>query len=169
MTLGWSQERTEKCARLWMEGKSASQVAKCLGGITRNSVISKVHRMGLKRSEATTRHNRASHRSKNGFNGGPPRLRKRRVKFAQTAEKFLEAAFAEPALHVKQEPVVPVIAHEEPEQGHVELVDLQPSSCKWPYGDGPFTFCGEPKTYGRPYCKKHTGLAFAGLPGKRKP
>ena len=43
----WTDERTEQCTSLWTEGLSASQIARVLGNTTRNSVIGKVHRLGL--------------------------------------------------------------------------------------------------------------------------
>ena len=45
--LGWSEDRVERLKALWADGLSASQVAKQLGGVTRNAVIGKVHRLGL--------------------------------------------------------------------------------------------------------------------------
>src|SRR5437660_1693468 len=43
----WTDERVETLKKLWTEGLSASQIAAELGGITRNAVIGKVHRLGL--------------------------------------------------------------------------------------------------------------------------
>jgi GcrA cell cycle regulator len=43
----WTDERVETLKRMWTEGQSASQIAKELGGVTRNAVIGKVHRLGL--------------------------------------------------------------------------------------------------------------------------
>jgi GcrA cell cycle regulator len=45
--MGWTEERVELLKRLWLEGQSASQIALQLGGVTRNAVIGKVHRLGL--------------------------------------------------------------------------------------------------------------------------
>lgn len=45
--MSWSDERVEVLKKLWGEGQSASQIAKELGGVTRNAVIGKVHRLGL--------------------------------------------------------------------------------------------------------------------------
>jgi len=45
--MSWTDERVEKLKELWAEGMSASQIAKQLGGVTRNAVIGKVHRLGL--------------------------------------------------------------------------------------------------------------------------
>ena len=45
--MGWTEERVELLKKLWVEGLSASQIAGRLGGVTRNAVIGKVHRLGL--------------------------------------------------------------------------------------------------------------------------
>src|SRR4051812_13524175 len=45
--MGWTDERVETLKKLWLDGLSASQIAKSLGGVTRNAVIGKVHRLGL--------------------------------------------------------------------------------------------------------------------------
>jgi GcrA cell cycle regulator len=45
--MGWTEERVEQLKSLWAEGLSASQIARVLGGVTRNAVIGKVHRFGL--------------------------------------------------------------------------------------------------------------------------
>lgn len=47
MTAGWTEDRVGALTKLWLEGQSASQIAKELGGVTRNAVIGKVHRLGL--------------------------------------------------------------------------------------------------------------------------
>ena len=45
--MSWTDDRVETLKRMWAEGQSASQIAKELGGVTRNAVIGKVHRLGL--------------------------------------------------------------------------------------------------------------------------
>ena len=52
--MAWTDERVETLKKMWGEGQSASQIAKELGGVTRNAVIGKVHRLGL--SNRGTRH-----------------------------------------------------------------------------------------------------------------
>lgn len=42
----WTEERTELARRLYCEGVSCSQIAKRLGGVSRNAVIGKMHRIG---------------------------------------------------------------------------------------------------------------------------
>ena len=45
--MSWTDERVETLKRMWSDGQSASAIAKELGGVTRNAVIGKVHRLGL--------------------------------------------------------------------------------------------------------------------------
>ena len=50
--MAWTDDRVETLKRMWSEGASASQIAKELGGVTRNAVIGKVHRLGLSNRNA---------------------------------------------------------------------------------------------------------------------
>ena len=52
--MSWTDERVETLKKMWAEGQSASQIAKELGGVTRNAVIGKVHRLGLSNRVGTT-------------------------------------------------------------------------------------------------------------------
>src|SRR5258706_5925282 len=60
--MAWTDERVEQLKKLWSEGLSASQIAGRLGGVTRNAVIGKVHRLGLSGRATTSR--MKSHRSR---------------------------------------------------------------------------------------------------------
>ena len=51
--MSWTDDRVEILKKMWGEGQSASQIAKELGGVTRNAVIGKVHRLGLSNRTAT--------------------------------------------------------------------------------------------------------------------
>jgi GcrA cell cycle regulator len=55
--MSWTDERVETLKRMWAEGQSASQIAKELGGVTRNAVIGKVHRLGLSNRVTGAGHN----------------------------------------------------------------------------------------------------------------
>ena len=46
-----------------------------------------------------------------------------------------------------------------PDEGRYDLMDLPTKGCRWPHGDGPFTFCGEPAARGNPYCPAHRARA----------
>ena len=62
--MGWTDERVELLKKLWAEGLSASQIAGRLGGVTRNAVIGKVHRLGLSGRATSSRSSTQDH-------GGP--------------------------------------------------------------------------------------------------
>ena len=53
--MSWTDERVELLKKMWAEGNSASAIAKELGGVTRNAVIGKVHRLGLSNRTTTTK------------------------------------------------------------------------------------------------------------------
>src|SRR3954467_14952990 len=45
--MSWTDERIERLKALWTQGMTASQIAEELGGVSRNAVIGKAHRLGL--------------------------------------------------------------------------------------------------------------------------
>ena len=56
---------------------------------------------------------------------------------------------------------VPVIVDVQPAAKHVDLLELEPGQCRWPYGDGPFTFCGCPTASDDgSYCRAHQAQAY---------
>lgn len=184
--MSWTDERVETLKTMWTEGKSASQIAKELGGVTRNAVIGKVHRLGLS--------NRASAASK-------PVKEKPAAKAEPKAAPLKEAAPAE-AKPVREKPAAPAApipgrrpvlvpgqplppqpsANEispealatvkEVEKGAMKLslLELTERTCKWPIGDPAteeFWFCGLPTQSGKPYCEAHVGVAFQPMSSRR--
>jgi GcrA cell cycle regulator len=146
---GWSEDRVERLKALWADGLSASQVAKELGGVTRNAVIGKIHRLGLAGRAAGGRIARPRPASS-------PRPRR------------LAAPRATPRVPMIAAPVAaPVPAPEGP--GLIaSMSDLCGHVCKWPIGDpkaADFSFCGRPMDGAGPYCAGHGVAAFR--PGKR--
>ena len=139
--MGWTDERVELLKRLWLDGLSASQIAKQLGGVTRNAVIGKVHRLGLSGRAAPSQPARPVFKAPR-----PPRP-------AHTpAPRRVEAVHAPtPA---------PVFYVEEP--GSATVLTLGAHMCKWPIGDPAtdnFTFCGRRSADG-PYCNEHARMAY---------
>ena len=65
----WSDDRVEQLKTLWTEGLSASQIARALGGVTRNDVIGKVHRLGLA-GRATSMRSERSEQSRLAWRSG---------------------------------------------------------------------------------------------------
>lgn len=129
----WTEGATTQLRRLWLTRISASKIAKQLGGpITRNAVIAKLYRLGLKLPK-------------------DERLR------AQTKKGAAPKKPPPPRAH----PTVATPPYTPPHRPHhgplVDLVDLKACQCRWPVGDPKepaFGFCG--RTTNQRYCAEHT-------------
>jgi GcrA cell cycle regulator len=146
----WSSERIEQLRSLWHDGLSASQIATHLGGITRNAVIGKAHRLGL-----TGRPSPIKNRSISVARPRPPR--RPRVEHTHAPR----AVAAAPVHHVRHvEPPQPVELEDMPGATILTLTDR---ICKWPIGDPrhpDFHFCGRASAEGLPYCTDHARRAY---------
>jgi GcrA cell cycle regulator len=155
---GWTDDRVELLAKLWSEGQSASQIAAVLGGgVTRNAVIGKVHRLGL------------SGRGKTGAAPAQPRQAKptraptHPMTMAEPAVADGQAEVAE--ARATPAPVTPwrqeIVAI--PETQRVTILELRDTMCRRPLGDPSkpdFGFCGQRSVTGLPYCGAHCQLAY---------
>ncbi|MEO1472515.1 MAG: GcrA family cell cycle regulator [Pseudomonadota bacterium] len=155
--MAWTEDRVETLKKLWAEGHSASQIAKQLGGVTRNAVIGKVHRLGLSGRATPSRPVKR-----------PPRLARPKPQVMPDgtikAPKPAVAASEKPDTLKKTEkdalvalPPAPVANGEA-----ATILTLRDSMCKWPIGDPAdptFAFCGRKSECG-PYCAEHAKVAF---------
>ena len=152
----WTDERVELLRRLWLEGHSASQIAKQLGGVTRNAVIGKVHRLGLSGRATPSQPARPIFKAPR-----PPR-----PATAQTPT-IRRAAESRP---VPSPPCPAAIVHVE-QRGTATVLTLGAHMCKWPIGDpssAEFSFCGRRAGPDGPYCPDHARLAYQPQPLKKK-
>jgi GcrA cell cycle regulator len=147
--MGWTEERVETLKKLWIEGLSASQIAKQLTGVTRNAVIGKVHRLGLAGRATPSR----------------PAKRPRPVSRPRIASSSSSSAVSRPRM--APAPYLALVPQLEPlkaEDGSVTTVlTLSENVCKWPIGDptdAGFAFCGRGAGASGPYCQDHAALAF---------
>ncbi len=160
--MSWTDDRVELLKKLWTEGLSASQIAGRLGGVSRNAVIGKVHRLGLA-GRATTSRNK------------PARARPR-ISTMKRATRPRMAQLGNPALRALYQPegdryVPPPEEINIPPEERVKLVDLTECSCRWPIGDPQtqeFGFCTNKKVAGLPYCEVHARRAFQPPQSQRK-
>ena len=150
MTAGWTEDRVGTLKKLWLEGQSASQIAKALGGgVTRNAVIGKVHRLGLS-GRATP-----SQPARTTFRTTRPRPAAAAPQ-APSAPRRIEAAQPRPAAA----PPVPAPMPDLP--GTATVMTLGAHMCKWPIGDPSsreFSFCGRRASEGV-YCVEHARVAY---------
>lgn len=155
--MSWTNERVELLRRLWSEGHSASRIAGELGGITRNAVIGKVHRLGLSGRPASA-------------SPGAPRPRKARAAPPCTSAVSGNTALAQDyALEAEAEPEV--VDNIIPLTQRRTILELTESTCRWPVGDpgsGDFFFCGGNAVGGLPYCSCHARLAYQPAADRRR-
>lgn len=156
--MSWTDDRVSLLKKLWVEGHSAAQIAKQLGGgVTRNAVIGKVHRLGLAGRATPSRPAKRPAR---------PQQRPRIASAGGVATPRPRMAPQPPVLHL-----VPPLEPLRREDGSVTTVlTLNDRVCKWPIGDpgtDEFAFCGRGSCAG-PYCAEHARLAFQPQQQKKK-
>jgi GcrA cell cycle regulator len=138
--MSWTDEKVAKLKELWGKGNTASQIAEIIGGISRNAVIGKAHRLNLS-AKIKTRTATTNRNFENSLEEKSYKLNKgRRSKFKSL---IIEKDF---------EP-------ENPKQ----LEELDENSCKWPIGhpnEKSFYFCGRTSLKDFSYCKLHLLYAY---------
>lgn len=155
--MSWTDERVEALKKLWQEGLSASQIAGRIGGVTRNAVIGKVHRLGLAGRATTSR--MKSHRPRRTPAAQKMRPARPQQRFGTPASSPLRDLYrAEGESYVPpvEDVVIPLA-----ERKYIQT--LTENCCRWPIGDpqlADFHFCGKKKVAGLPYCDVHARRAF---------
>ena len=138
--MSWTEEKVSKLKELWGKGNTASQIAEIIGGISRNAVIGKAHRLNLSAKIKT----RAATSNKNFENLEENRIVKtRKTRGGRFKSLIIEKDF-------------------EPEQPK-QLEELDENSCKWPIGnpdEKSFYFCGRSSLKDFSYCKLHLLYAY---------
>jgi GcrA cell cycle regulator len=177
--MSWTDERVETLKRMWSEGQSASQIAKELGGVTRNAVIGKVHRLGLS--------NRTGGAAPKATTKAEPK--KKATTKAEPKAKVETAPVDKPIVPMRKpiitagQPLPPqpsaneispealaTVREVEKKSKKISLMELTERTCKWPVGDpatDDFWFCGLPVQQGKPYCEAHVGVAFQPMSARR--
>ncbi len=164
--MSWTEDRVSRLTKLWADGLSASQIAADLGGVTRNAVIGKVHRLGLSgrvksASSAASRIKRQPRSS-----GYAPTRAPRATPRTSGANALKIDAVAE--VRYRPKPVEDVVI---PISRHLTVMQLTEDTCKWPNGDpqnSDFSFCGHRSKETTPYCEFHSKLAFQPASERRR-
>jgi len=159
--MSWTDERVELLKKLWSDGLSASQIAAELGGITRNAVIGKVHRLGL------------SGRAKSTSAGAPhqrkPRAPSHMLRIGRAAIRGNTALAHAFDLELETEPEL--IDNIIPIGQRRTILELNEQTCRWPVGDpgsSDFFFCGGNTVPGLPYCAYHARVAYQPVSDRRR-
>jgi len=144
--MSWNDEKVTKLKELWGKGNTASQIAEIIGGLSRNAVIGKAHRLNLSskvRAKSSSSNQNFQDSSKESDS------KQRRDRKSNFKSLIIEKGF-------------------EPENPK-KLEELDESSCKWPIGhpeEEAFYFCGRSSLKDFSYCKLH--LLYAYQPKGRK-
>ncbi|MEL6267169.1 MAG: GcrA family cell cycle regulator [Pseudomonadota bacterium] len=185
--MGWTEERVERLKELWNEGMSASKIAKELGGVTRNAVIGKVHRLGLSNrtapAAAAAPEEEAAPADTMARSEAQPAVAPVEVAAPESApEPVSLPQRREPVFRDASQPRPPGLPTPEEENARatlaeiekmarkLTLLELTERTCKWPIGDpndDDFHFCGLPAVAGKPYCEHHVGIAFQPMSTRR--
>ena len=139
--MSWNEEKVNKLKELWGKGNTASQIAEIIGGISRNAVIGKAHRLNLS-AKIKTRTATSNQNFENSLKDNN-QIQQRRGRKSKFKSLIIEKDF---------EP-------ENPKQ----LEELDENSCKWPIGhpdEESFYFCGRSSLKDFSYCKLHLLYAY---------
>jgi len=162
--MSWTEERVSRLTKLWADGLSASQVAADLGGVTRNAVIGKVHRLGLSgRAKPAASRVKRQTRSNTGYAATRTTRAAPRTRGATALKMDVDAE-----IRFTPKPVEDVVI---PISRKLTLMQLSEKTCKWPTGDPQrpdFSFCGHNSKEATPYCEFHSKLAFQPASERRK-
>ncbi|SEK25923.1 GcrA cell cycle regulator [Roseovarius azorensis] len=190
----WNDERVELLKKMWGEGQSASQIAKELGGVTRNAVIGKVHRLGLSnrsgsggpatsagsadtKSEVRPETKATKTVSKSAPKPAPKPEMTSDPAPAATQPSRIKAIIPagqplppQPSANEIDPEALAKVNEIEKKARKLTLMELTERTCKWPVGDPAtpnFWFCGLPVQSGKPYCEAHVGVAFQPMSSRR--
>ncbi|WP_439521365.1 GcrA family cell cycle regulator [Marivita sp.] len=189
--MSWTDERVDMLKKMWGEGQSASQIAKELGGVTRNAVIGKVHRLGLSNRAGAAGTAKPDLKPAAKTEAAKPKAAPKPVPVVKPVkpEVLMETKSATPpssprkqiipagqplppqpsANEISPEALAKVNAVEKKAK-KLTLMELTERTCKWPVGDPAtpdFWFCGLPVQQGKPYCEAHVGVAFQPMSSRR--
>ena len=138
--MSWTDEKVTKLKELWGKGNTASQIAEIIGGISRNAVIGKAHRLNLEARAPSKQSGSSRSKENRQMAKRSPAPMSRKAKFQSILlDKNFEA--------------------ENPKS----LEELTEETCKWPIGhpnEEKFYFCGRKPENDFPYCKLHVLYAF---------
>lgn len=133
--MSWTDEKIEDLKKLWAKGLSTAEIGRELG-VSKNAVVGKSHRLGLKPRPSP-------------ISGKPAET---------TAANGTAPAAAAPAKTKAVKPAKPKASEK-----IGDIIDLGPQMCRWPFndpGDEDFHFCGRQVAPSKPYCPEHCAVAY---------
>ena len=150
----WTEEAVEDLKKLALAGKSASYIAAELGVGSRNAVIGKASRIGIKLTGGGGRV---------AASGGAPARPARPHWAASQDTRPVASNLAVRSVTPRAAPAWTLAGAEIGEMRRLRFEDIRESSCRWPLGDprsGDFAYCGLPPAGGQSYCAGHCRMAY---------
>ena len=138
--MSWNVEKVNKLKELWVKGSTASQIAEIIGGIRRNAVIGKAHRLNLS-----------------------AKIKTRAATSNQSYESSLEEKNNKAKKGRKNKFRSLIIEKDFEPENPKQLEELDENLCKWPIGhpdEESFYFCGRSSLKDFSYCKLHLLYAY---------
>ncbi len=138
--MSWNDEKVNKLKELWGKGNTASQIAEIIGGISRNAVIGKAHRLNLS-----------------------AKIKTRAATSSQTFDSSIESKDIKSKKSRKSKFKSLIIEKDFEPENPKQLEELDENSCKWPIGhpdENNFYFCGRTSLKDFSYCKLHLLYAY---------
>jgi len=142
----WTPDRIKILIAHWEEGLPTSEIGRRLG-VTKNAVVGKVHRLGLKKRQSPIRQSAPG--------TVQPKKARAKTKVAEKSETVVQAT--------------PKVTR--PSGEVIRLEELTGSMCSWPEGEPgtpDFYFCGEPSIADKPYCEHHCSRAYVKVSKEKK-
>jgi GcrA cell cycle regulator len=174
--VSWTDERINTLKKMWQSGKSASEIAEKLGGVTRNAVIGKAHRLGLsgRPSPIKVQPKKAKAAAPAPKKALPPKAAMPPKKQVIAPAKPVAAApkIAPKTHHSSGKSLPPTEAAplaalanatSRPDGKIISILEVSERLCRWPVGDPRepgFGYCGSDAANGHVYCAEHVAIAF---------
>src|SRR5574344_686834 len=166
----WKEEMVEDLRQMWIEGLTANEIAKKLG-VTKNSIVGKVHRLCLKARPSPIKRNDAV---ENTETLDVTEI-KEKIEITENVEE--ETLDAVEVVEVKKSKKAPKSDTKEKSSAetknskskasakneNIKLMQLDSHTCRWPLGDprdDDFCFCGKKVRAGQTYCDEHSQMAY---------
>ncbi|MBL1419246.1 MAG: GcrA cell cycle regulator [Alphaproteobacteria bacterium] len=162
--MAWTDDRVELLKKLWNDGLSASQIANQMGGVTRNAVIGKVHRLGLSGRITSTRGRAAKGAGRTAASKQRSQRREPKMPNISIGNTALKAEpMAKMATPLPKEKIIPMALVKSSKGDNISIFELTEYTCRWPEGDpsnNDFHFCGGRNNGSGPYCEAHAAVAY---------
>ena len=152
--MGWTPELIKDLKKLWKKGLTTGEIGRLIG-MSKNAVVGKAHRLGLESRPSPIRREKVE----------VPKVKKSTAPVWKHVVSMEKQEKESQAVQLNTDKLSKPSKKNGKVKG-VKLVDLKPTSCRWPEGDPKdpdFHFCGKEALPGKSYCEEHSQVAYSGV------